>query len=69
MLAFVPLCYEFNSLYSANSSCCDSFWAHWGAILDLVLCIFGQNCGTSEEFDTPGPMALLFCQSAGGSIK
>ena len=55
ILAVVPLCYEFYNFYSANISRCDSFSAHWAAILDfvyiLVLCHCGQDRGTSEEFD------------------
>ena len=55
ILAVVPLCYEFYNFYSANTSRCDSFSAHWAAILDfvyiLILCNCGQDCRTSEEFD------------------
>ena len=55
ILAVVQLCYEFYNFYSANTSSCDSFSAHWAAILDfvyiLVLCNCSQDQGTSEEFD------------------
>ena len=72
ILAVVPLCYEFYSLYSANSDSCYSLLAHWAAILDfiyiLVLCICGNDRGTSEEFDTVSLAKKSIISRGWGSI-
>ena len=49
ILAVVPLCYEFYSLYSANSARRDSLSAHWAVIWVLFTFWYSVSVAKTTE--------------------